>query len=104
MFKHTRHFHASKVLSETARKVWRQILGMLALLSFLTVLFAILLYEVERGKRCYVGDKGCVPPESIADYVHTGDLILVDKKGRASSFANVFYGLWFCFVTLTTTG
>jgi len=104
MFKLTRHFHASKVLSETARKVWRQILGMLALLSFLTVLFAILLYEVERGKRCYVGDKGCEPPASIADYVHTGDMILVDKKGNASSFANVFYGLWFCFVTLTTTG
>ena len=58
MFKLTRHFHASKVLSETARRVWKQILGMIALLSFLTVLFAILLYQVERGKRCYVGDPG----------------------------------------------
>jgi hypothetical protein len=104
MFKLTRHFRASQVLTETASKVWKQILGMVSLLSFLTVLFAILLYEVERGHKCYVGDANCVVPSAIASYVHEGDMILVNKSGGASNFASVFYGLWFSFVTLTTTG
>ena len=64
MFKLTRHFQASKVLSETAARVWKQILGMIALLSFLTVLFAILLFEVERGTPCYVGDPGILMSHS----------------------------------------
>jgi ACR3 family arsenite efflux pump ArsB len=47
MFKLTRHFQASKVLTETASKVWRQILGMLALLAFFVVLLAIFLFQVD---------------------------------------------------------
>lgn len=77
---------------------------MVAMLSFLTVMFAILLYEVEKGKRCFVGDDNCVVPPSIAGIVHTGDMILVNKNGAPSQYSNVFFGLWFCFVTLTTTG
>jgi hypothetical protein len=47
MFKLTRHFQASKVLTETAVKVYRQILGMLALLAFFVVLLAIFLFQVQ---------------------------------------------------------
>jgi hypothetical protein len=113
MFKLTRHFQASKVLTETARKVWRQLLGMLSLLIFFTILFAILLYEVERGDKCYVGGTPEAElhgnicefiPEKVADLVHPGDLLFINKDGNLSQFPNVFYGIWFCFVTLTTTG
>ena len=102
MFKLTRHFTASKVLSETAMKIWKQILGMISFLVFLVSLFAILLYQVEAGKACYVGDSGCDVPSGAV--VNIGDRILINKNGELSQFSNVFYGFWFSIVTLTTTG
>lgn len=92
------------MLWETADRVWRQILGMLALLAFMVTLFSIVLYEMERGRACYVGDGNCPVPASIAEVVHVGDLIYINKKGQASQFSNVFFGVWFSFVTLTSTG
>jgi cobalamin biosynthesis protein CobT len=77
---------------------------MLTLLTFCVVIFAILLHEVESGRACYVGDKGCTPPDLIAGIVHEGDRIQINKLGNPSQFSNAFYGLWFGFVTLTTTG
>ena len=104
MFKLTRHFTASKILTETAKKIWKQILGMLAFLVFLVILFAILLFEVEAGKECFVGDSNCdVPPAQLAT-LRKGDRVLLNKDGDVTQFGNVFYGLWFSFVTLTSTG
>jgi hypothetical protein len=104
LFKLTRHFRASKVLVQTAQRVWRQILGMLAFLCFLVTLFSIIFFEMERGKQCFVGDKGCIVPESLQGTVHEGDLLFINKNGDASQFPNMFFGVWFSFVTLTTTG
>lgn len=104
LFKLTRHFQATKVLTETARKAFNQLLGILLLMSFLVVLFAILLYEVEHGHVCYVGETGCEVPDALQGLVNVGDRIVVNKDGGASQFGNVFYGLWFSFVTLTSTG
>ena len=91
-------------MSETARKVWKQILGMICLLSFLVVLFAIMFFGVEGGTACYVGDANCNVPAPDIGIVHPGDRIMINKYGQLSSFPNMFYGLWFSFVTLTTTG
>jgi hypothetical protein len=55
MFKVVRHFEATNVLMETAQKTWEQLLGMLGLLTFLVVVFAIMLYEVETGHACFEG-------------------------------------------------
>ncbi len=104
LLKLTRHFRASKVLTETAHRVWKQILGMLGLLCFLVTLFSIIFFEMERGRKCYVGDAGCDVPESVADVVHVGDVIYINKNGDPSQFPNVFFGVWFSFVTLTTVG
>lgn len=75
---------------------------MISLLCFLVVLFAILLYQVEAGKACYVGDAQCLVPEGSV--VQQGQRIHIGKNGQLSKFSNVFFGLWFSFVTLTTTG
>ena len=99
-----RHFDATVVLSETVRKATSQLLSIFVLLIFLVIVFAIMLFEIESGKACFVGDPGCVPPDSIQDIVHDGDRIIVNKLGGVSQFPDVFYGLWFCFVTLTSTG
>lgn len=104
VFKLTRHFRASKELGETAAKVWRQILGMIALLVFLVIIFAIMLYEVESGKRCYVGDAECVDIDNAVSNYRDGRLIKINKVGKISQFSNMFYSLWFSVVTLTTTG
>jgi hypothetical protein len=55
MFKVVRHFDATKVLIETAQKTWEQLLGILGLLTFLVIIFAIMLYEVEKGHACFQG-------------------------------------------------
>lgn len=104
LFKLTRHFRASKVLFETATVVWKQISGMLALLALCVLLFSIVLYELEKGRPCYIGDPGCPVPKDMVGILHKGDLIYISKKGLPSQFPNIFYSVWFSYVTATTTG
>ena len=95
LFKLTRQFRAAKVLSETANQSFFQILSMVGLLFLIVIILAILLYEVERGKHCYIDDPGplgCTTvPSSIAARVHPGYRISIDKNGNLSNFSNVFY-------------
>eukprot|EP01042_Synura_sphagnicola_P011555 gene11555-14751_t len=104
LIKLTRHFRASKVLLETARRVVFQIFGMLTFLAFLVLLFAIILYQLEKGRGCYAGDPGCLIPEEVAYTVKVGEFVWLNKAGDLSSFPNVFYGVWFSCVTITTVG
>lgn len=104
MFKLTRHFRASKVLIETARRIWRQIVGMLMLLAFLVFLFAIIMFVLERGEACYVGDDNCPVPEDDLPGLRIGQLVYLTKGNKLSVIPNVFFGVWFSFVTITTTG
>lgn len=106
LFKLARNFNSSKVLAETASKAWRQIVSIISLLLFTVVVFSILLFEVEAGRSCFVGEKDCLEnvPEGTADMYHIGDRLVLNKNDGISSFSNVFFGFWFSFVTLTTTG
>lgn len=89
---------------ETAQKVWKQLVGMLAFLMFIITVFAILLFEVEQGEGCYVGDAGCNIPISAMSTVTKGQFIFINKQGDISQFSNALYGLWFSIVTMTSTG
>ena len=102
LFKLMRHFESSTIFYETASKVGRTIYAVLSIIIFMTVIFSVILYGVEQGQKCYVGDIGCKVPEGLI--VRTGDLIYVNKLDNPSNFKNALYGLWFSFVTLTTTG
>jgi hypothetical protein len=104
LFKLTRHFRASKVLFETATVVWRQISGMLALLALCVLLFSIVLYELEKGRACYLGDPDCQVPLDYEQVLRPGDLVYIGKKGLPSQFTNIFYSVWFSYATATTTG
>lgn len=104
LFKLTRHFRASKELGETATKVAKQILGMVCLLIFFVIIFAIMLYEVEGGRACFVGDIDCVDKDNVVETLQAGSRIKINKLGKISQFSNMFYSLWFSMVTLTTTG
>jgi hypothetical protein len=77
-------------------------MAVLSIIIFMITIFSIILYGVEQGTTCYVGDNGCIVPDGLI--VHTGDYIYVNKLGAPSSFKNALYGIWFCFVTFTTTG
>ncbi|KAJ1384960.1 hypothetical protein B484DRAFT_410648, partial [Ochromonadaceae sp. CCMP2298] len=88
------------VIFESASLAWKQVAGMMSFMIFLVFLFAILLYEVELGSPCFVGDAGCTVP---ADTVE-GGRVLINKAGDITSFGNVFYGIWYTFVTITSTG
>jgi hypothetical protein len=94
LFKLTRHFRASKVLFETATVVWRQISGMLALLALCVLLFSIVLYELEKGRECYLGEPDCEVPWDYEKVLRPGDLVYIGKKGMPSQFTNIFI---FCF-------
>lgn len=100
----TRHFSASQVLFQTANNAWKQILGMLSLLVFIVTIFALLLYEVEKGTPCYVGQSDCKVPEEAQNVLHDGQQIWIDKNGNLSKFESVLDALWFSVVTLSSTG
>jgi hypothetical protein len=104
LFKMTRHFSASKVLFETANKALSQILGIISLLLFIVLMFALFLFEVEKGSACFVGDAGCELPEANAHEYKTGQRVLINKIGDVSSFKTVLESLWFSIVTLTSVG
>ena len=104
LFKLSRHYRASRVLMETASKAWKQILSVLGLLTFFVFLFASMMFEVESGVPCYFGEKGCyVQPDDQLIY-QPGDRVVIDKFGGISKISDVFDGLWYAFVTLTTVG
>jgi hypothetical protein len=103
-FKLTTAFRASGVLALTAKKVGRQILAMMSMFTMALFCFAILFYELERGKECYVGDDGCEIPDVLEGTVVTGDRIQVNKYGQPTKFTNVIDAFWFCFVSATTVG
>lgn len=102
LFKLMRHFESSTIFYETASKVGSTIFAVLSIIVFMIVIFSVILFGVEQGTICYVGDIGCEVPDGLV--VHTGDLIYVNKLGNPSSFKNALYGIWFSFVTFTTTG
>ncbi|RYY80671.1 hypothetical protein EON63_16670 [archaeon] len=94
---------------------------MTILLAFLVALFSIILYYVERGDVCFVGDSSGDYGDSNADDDGNTDLcadagltveagyrrglkFMIAKNGAISQFENVFTAIWFSFVTLTTTG
>ena len=109
MYKLVRHFRATKVFLDTARKCFDQLIGILTLMLGLVILFAIILYQIENGVTCFVGDPGCVVPPPPAGSLlpvplRLGDRVVLNKLGGLSQIPDVFYGLWFSFVTLTTTG
>ena len=104
LFKMTRHFSASQVLVATANKAWRQIVGILSLLFFIVAVFSLLLFEVEKGNACFVGDPDCHVPDEVADIVQPGQLIYINKVGDTSKYGNVLDSLWFSIVTLTSVG
>jgi len=104
LFKLSRHFRASRVLLETASKAGSQIASILILLMFLVFVFATMLFEVEGGVPCFVGDENCILHPDDALLYQIGDRVLIAKDGTISKMPDVFKTLWFSFVTITTVG
>jgi hypothetical protein len=92
------------VLFETANKALSQILGIISLLLFIVLMFALFLYEVEKGTPCFVGDFGCELPEENDHEYKAGQRVLINKVGDVSGFKTVLESLWFSMVTLTSVG
>lgn len=104
LFKMTRHFSASKVLFDATKKALNQILGIMSLLLFLVLMFALFVFEVEKGTPCYVGDDDCDIPDGKAYEYKIGQRVLINKDGDISQFRTVLDSLWFSIVTLTSVG
>lgn len=104
MFKLIRHFKSTQVLFETTRRAWKQLAAIIGLLMFIITVFAVLLFELEGGTPCFVGDEGCHVPEADLEFLNVGQHVYINKNGDISAFKNVFYAIWFSLVTLTTTG
>ncbi len=92
------------MLFETANKALSQIMGIMALLMFIVLMFALFLFEVEKGTPCFVGDSDCRLPEDVVFTYKTGQRVLLNKLGDISGFTTVLDSLWFSIVTLTSVG
>jgi len=102
LFKLLRHFTASKVLLDTARLGWKEMAAIVGMLIFFTIVFAIICFELEKGEACYLGEDGCEAPEG--EFLNDGNRVVLDKFGDGAKISNVYFGIWFSFVTLTSTG
>lgn len=105
LIKLTRSFKAAQILNETFYRVGSQLIAVLSLLTGVVVLFSIVLYEMERGKKCFANSTTCVPvnvPPTF--YVTPGSVAYINKNGVLSQFSNALYAIWFSFVTVTSTG
>ena len=100
LFKFGRHFLSTQVLIETVYKVFSQLLGAIFLLGSFSWLFSSILFELEKGRECYVGESNCDPGNGQI----VGQRTFINIKGSPSSYSNFWYSLWFSFVTLTSTG
>jgi hypothetical protein len=77
---------------------------MVCFLIFITTVFAILLYEVEKGDSCYVGQPNCNVPEDALPSLRPDAYVSINKAGDISKFPNALTGLWYSMVSLTSTG
>lgn len=100
LFKFGRHFLSTQVLIKTVYKVFSQLLGAIFLLGSFSWLFSSILFELEKGRECYVGEADCDPSNGQID----GQRTFINIKGNPSLYSNFWYSLWFSFVTLTSTG
>ena len=86
-----KHFTASKVILETAKRAWTQIVGILSLMFFIVAVFAILLFEMEKGKFCFAGDIGCEIPSAFVSTVKIGQRVTTDKLGNPIKFGKLHH-------------
>lgn len=74
----------------------------------IVIVFAIVLYEVEKGKICYYGEKNCMLPDDVTGTTKgvfaKGQIVSLDALGELNAFNDVFSAFWFAFVTLSNTG
>ncbi|TMW56161.1 hypothetical protein Poli38472_008809 [Pythium oligandrum] len=108
ILKLTRHFKGTKVLTQTAKEVWRQLTIPVFFMLTLCILAAAVYYEIERGTECFVGQecnwwgKNILTPELEADYPVGKRLLIQDT--RYVLITDMMRSAWLSFGTFTTVG
>ncbi|RHZ42268.1 hypothetical protein DYB26_013677, partial [Aphanomyces astaci] len=80
------------------------------MLTLVTTIFAFVIYQLEMGTECFVGEPCVVGgkvltkmPEATK-HMKFHKRILIDSKGNLTQFEDVFSGIWFIIVTITSVG
>ncbi|EQC40726.1 hypothetical protein SDRG_01798 [Saprolegnia diclina VS20] len=101
---------ATFVVREAISKTYLRLVIPYFMLALSTTIFAFLIYQVEMGTECFVGTPCTdsagklikLPPTTA--HMPTGKRVLIDVRGQLSQFEDVFSGIWFIIVTITSVG
>ncbi|KAF0695180.1 Aste57867_13987 [Aphanomyces stellatus] len=101
---------ATVVVSEAILKTYRRLIIPYFMLALATTIFAFVIYQLEMGTECFVGQPCVVNgallttmPAATA-HMKPNKRILIDSKGNLTQFEDVFSGMWFIIVTITSVG
>ncbi|KAI9986775.1 hypothetical protein PInf_025732 [Phytophthora infestans] len=108
ILKLTRHFRGTKVLASTAIKVWKPLVIPLFFLFTGCIIAGAMVYEIERGKECFVGEvcmwwnKDVLTPE-LVEGLPIGKRVLIQDKLK-STIIDMIHSTWLSYTTLTSVG
>ncbi|ETV88832.1 hypothetical protein H257_00320 [Aphanomyces astaci] len=101
---------ATVVVSEAILKTYKRLVIPYFMLTLVTTIFAFVIYQLEMGTECFVGEPCVVGgkvltkmPEATK-HMKFHKRILIDSKGNLTQFEDVFSGIWFIIVTITSVG
>ncbi|RHY31452.1 hypothetical protein DYB32_003484 [Aphanomyces invadans] len=101
---------ATVVVSEAILKTYKRLVIPYFMLALVTTIFAFVIYQLEMGTECFVGEPCVVNgklltkmPEATK-HMKYRKRILIDSKGNLTQFEDVFSGIWFIIVTITSVG
>ncbi|GMH61803.1 hypothetical protein TrST_g1046 [Triparma strigata] len=107
VFKMTRHFSGTLVLSDTFKRSLNKLYIPFFMLTLITTVFALLFYVVEGGTACFVGED-CEfkwPDEDILGDLPQGTRVMVTQYGdNTSLIPDALHSLFFVLVTITSVG
>ncbi|KAG9416799.1 hypothetical protein AC1031_001185 [Aphanomyces cochlioides] len=101
---------ATIVVSEAIMKTYKRLVIPYFMLALVTTIFAFIIYQLEMGTECFVGQPCIVNGQALTKmpnatlHMKPGKRILIDGKGNLSQFEDVFSGIWFIIVTITSVG
>ncbi|GMH65128.1 hypothetical protein TL16_g04122 [Triparma laevis f. inornata] len=107
VFKMTRHFSGTLVLSDTFKRSLNKLYIPFFMLTLITTVFALLFYVVEGGTTCFVGSECDLawPDDDIIGNLPEGKRVMVTQYGdNTSLIPDAMHSLFFVLVTITSVG
>uniref|UniRef100_A0A7S3UV12 Ion transport domain-containing protein n=1 Tax=Heterosigma akashiwo TaxID=2829 RepID=A0A7S3UV12_HETAK len=105
VFKLTRHFQGAAVLVETFHLAWKKLLVPILFFFLFTLIFGGLVFAVESGTECFVGEGSCSMLGYEDEFMYSnGTRLLIDPYGELANINDMNGAIWLTIVTMTSVG